>query len=143
MKKIIALLLVAVMCFSLTACGGDKETSKNSEIQQETEVVDISKLEGTWRGTEDGANWEMYFVFDGNGNMSWYSKNIDNDDSLSMDGTFKYEYYENTQEGMYWSVDEEGAFCPVEITEENGNVQYKILNMICEEVENFTPSITE
>lgn len=33
MKKIIALLLVAVMCFSLAACGGDKETNNNSEPQ--------------------------------------------------------------------------------------------------------------
>lgn len=33
MKKIIALLLVAVMCFSLAACGGDKEASNNNEPQ--------------------------------------------------------------------------------------------------------------
>lgn len=33
MKKILALLLVAAMCFSLGACGGDKETRNNNEPQ--------------------------------------------------------------------------------------------------------------
>lgn len=33
MKKILALLLVAAMCFSLAACGGDKETRNNNEPQ--------------------------------------------------------------------------------------------------------------
>ncbi len=36
MKKWIALLLVAIMCFSLAACGENKETSNNNEPQEET-----------------------------------------------------------------------------------------------------------
>lgn len=47
MKKIIALLLAVVMCFSLVACGGDKETSNNNEPQEETIEITID-------------NWQNY-----------------------------------------------------------------------------------
>ncbi|MCF2651217.1 hypothetical protein [Anaeromassilibacillus senegalensis] len=89
MKRLIALLLVAVMCFSLAACGGDKETSNNnepqtnnSETQQETadnsqeENADSAvNLVGTWEYTE--ANSVLVLNEDGtgeetsNGALTW------------------------------------------------------------------------
>ena len=89
MKKIIALLLVAVMCFSLAACGGDNEASNNnepqtnnSETQQETadnsqeENADSAvNLVGTWEYTE--ANSVLVLNEDGtgeetsNGALTW------------------------------------------------------------------------
>ena len=52
MKKLIAFLLVAVMCFSLTACGGSqeaensntevsKEETTDNTVETESEVVDV------------------------------------------------------------------------------------------------------
>lgn len=48
MKKIIALLLVAVMCFSLAACGGDNEASNNNDKEIDIKKVDVV---GTWKNT--------------------------------------------------------------------------------------------
>jgi len=106
MKKIIALLLVAVMCFSLTACGGDKETSNNrepqtnsSETQQETDKVEENNeatinIAGTWvsnAGTltinEDGTGKLDTFFED---DFTWEVK----DNALitmGEDGGFTYE----------------------------------------------------
>ncbi len=69
MKKIFALLLVAIMSFSLVACGGDKVTNTDNEIaDSETTVneksetteespviitLDIEGLTGTWVWQEE------------------------------------------------------------------------------------------
>ena len=59
MKKLIALLLVAVMCFAFVACGGSKE----------------NKIVGEWK-IDDGP-WTMKFNEDGTGedpdgeNLTW------------------------------------------------------------------------
>lgn len=56
MKKIIALLLVAVMCFSLAACGGDNEASNNNEPQTN------ESGEKTAKAVEISIdNWQEYF----------------------------------------------------------------------------------
>jgi len=65
MKKIIALLLVAVMCFSLTACGGDKEDKNEANL--------VGKWTGTYR---DGTAYTMILNEDGTGTLeSEYGKN--------------------------------------------------------------------
>lgn len=59
MKKILALLLVAVMCFSLAACGGNELQTDNSGSQQEQsdnrndKEINIKKVDvvGTWKNT--------------------------------------------------------------------------------------------
>ena len=144
MKKLFALLLVAVLCFSLVACGGGNDTPSVDNNEPQTNVsssIDISKLDGAWMGTEEGVNLEYYYVFDGNGNMTKYVKNLSND-SIDFDSTYKCG---TSKSGalLYWSTKEEGVYCPVEIIEENGNVQYKISEMLCNEVEDFSPNITE
>ncbi len=78
MKKIIALLLVAVMCFSLAACGGDNETSNNnepqtnnSETQQENESSLQEETEQETNKNDDvktieitTENWQEYLVLE-------------------------------------------------------------------------------
>lgn len=59
MKKLFALLLVAVMCFSLAACGGNEPQTDNSGSQQEQssnkndKEINIKKVDvvGTWVNT--------------------------------------------------------------------------------------------
>ena len=59
MKKLFALLLVAVMCFSLVACGGNEPQTDNSGSQQEQsdskndKEINIKKVDvvGTWKNT--------------------------------------------------------------------------------------------
>ena len=59
MKKIFAMLLVAVMCFSLAACGGNEPQTGNSGSQQEQsdnkndKEINIKKVDvvGTWKNT--------------------------------------------------------------------------------------------
>ncbi len=115
MKKSIALLLVAVMCFSLAACGGDKETSNNNEPQtnnsgSQQEANNDTKTEKfdlyqEWKNVLTGAS----FTFDKNGTVT------------TEDGTeYKYEYDKKLEMiSLYASMT-----VNLNITEENG--VYKI-----------------
>ena len=147
MKKLFALLLVAVMCFSLVACGGgnDTPTTNNNNEQQTNESgsqqeTDISTMSGTWKCVEEGTQHEFYLVFDGNGNLTVYQYT---EFGNKVWGTFKYEYNEYFRKAVYWSTEEEGAFCDFQIVNENGDIQYRMQGMRCELVENFVPDITE
>ncbi len=59
MKRIFALLLAAVMCFSLVACDGDEETSSNNEPQtnettnSETETSESDSQKETIESTDN------------------------------------------------------------------------------------------
>lgn len=116
MKKIIALLLVAVMCFSLAACGGDKETSNNNEPQtnnsgsQQEEANSDTKTEKfdlyqEWKNVLTGSS----LTFDKNGTVT------------TEDGTeYKYEYDKKLEMISLYS----SMTINLNITEENG--VYKI-----------------
>ena len=68
MKKLLAMLLVAVMSFSLVACGGEAE-SKNDSVQQETTQNETSNAETEENKVEKIPkeveitvdNWQEYF----------------------------------------------------------------------------------
>lgn len=68
MKKILALLMVAVMCFSLAACGGDKETSNKNDKEIDIKKVDVV---GTWINTASTSHgMKMVIEEDGTGSCT-------------------------------------------------------------------------
>lgn len=81
MKKLVALLLVAVMCLSLVACGGENETTKtsNDSITEKDNTNQSSKKEtsgkdaiiGEWKATDGTA-----FVFEKGGTAQFNGKEI-------------------------------------------------------------------
>ena len=112
MKKIIALLLVAVMCFSLAACGGDNEASNNNEPQ--------TNESGSQVETENNDTKEEKF------NLYQEWKNVLTGSSLTFDknGTvvtdagkeYKYEYDKKlNMVSVYLSMT-----VNLDVTEENG-----------------------
>lgn len=85
MKKIIALLLVAVLCFSLVACGGGDDTQISNNASSEPDVTELKDYAiGTWERsftTSTGENIKqvMEIYKGGTGKFFIYSNN---------DGTF-------------------------------------------------------
>ena len=81
MKKFVTLLLVAVMCLSLVACGGESETTKtsNDNITEKDNTNQSSKKEtsgkdaiiGEWKATDGTA-----FVFEKGGTAQFNGKEI-------------------------------------------------------------------
>ena len=97
MKKIIALLLLAVMCFSLVACGN----------KAEKEIV------GTWKPSEESilANYTFVFNEDGTGTVNDGEMTWKYDDSLSC-------YIIASSYGELYCI------CDI-MTEENGTCYFK------------------
>lgn len=68
-RRLLALLLAAAMCFSLVACGGEKETSSVKTLAQElgygylSEYSDL-QVELDWIGTVSSASGMLYFSGD-------------------------------------------------------------------------------
>ena len=70
MKKIIALLLAVVMCFSLSACNSENKTDNNNNSDKE---INIKKVEvvGTWINTASTSHgMKMVLAEDGTGSVT-------------------------------------------------------------------------
>lgn len=130
-KKVLAILMAAVMVVSLTACGGSKETEKAEETQEVTEVVEetadsadadlqdalnqlAEALDGTcWVGM-DAEDYTCYSMGFENGQVAIYS-NTDGDEgiegywNIGTDTLYVYDDEDCTNEiyEIPWSYDEE------------------------------------
>ena len=74
MKKIIALLLVAVMCLSFVACGNTEvnDASTNDNSKEKNEIV------GTWSPSNDSVLAGYTIVFNEEGGPSYGKTSQDN-----------------------------------------------------------------
>lgn len=116
MKKLIALLLAAVMCFSLAACGGGNETSNNNEPQTNNSGSQQEETNNDTKTEKFDLYQEWKHVLTG------YSLTFDKDGTVILeDGTeYKYEYDKKLElVSLYLS-----QTVNLNVTEENG--VYKI-----------------
>lgn len=113
MKKILALLMVAAMCFSLAACGGNEPQTDNSGSQQEeansntkTEKFDLYQK---WLNAETGE----YLTFGMDGIVA-----------LEKSGWFRFEYDEENKTVSFESTNSE--IITLNVIAEDGS--YKLSN---------------
>ena len=101
MKKIIALLLLTVICFSLVACGNkaEKELVGNWFCEEENNTLVIEE-DGTGTFTSDGSTCELTWTYDeasrliiltlDNGSWTQECTYLEDSDTIYGDGlTFK------------------------------------------------------
>ena len=72
MKKILALLLVAVMCLSFVACGGVSNNESNNDTTQ-TDEIDLEII-GTWKTDPAFNDYVLIISKDHTGNLSESNK---------------------------------------------------------------------
>lgn len=88
MRKIIAMFLAIILCLSLTACGGEKETQPgqpaiNTELHMQKLTELLCSNDGVWFGKQHGKGLECEFRFFDDGHYEFNNKSL-----TWGDGTF-------------------------------------------------------
>ncbi len=127
MKKLFALLLAAVMCFSLVACGGGNDTpnadnnnepqTNNSETQQETMQDETTNSE---QQTKENAT--LFVGVWTNGNTTLTVNEDGSCNQFTKEGYVKGEPQTDISTDFVWEVDDNGNLLTIDEAEGGYNV---------------------
>ena len=93
MKKLIAILMVLAVLFTLVACGGDDEKSEKKEEKNDPNLIEVGDYTALYTG------YEIMKDSDGNDAIAIHLTYTNNSDAAEMfDWAFTYHAYQNDAE---------------------------------------------
>ena len=110
-KKLVTLMLAAIMAFSMAACGqsnssqemqADATTEEGSGGEKTEEVKEPTDLTGTWKSEENNGSWQEAVISNDRIEINWVS---DNGDTKSIYWIGTYEAPTEAVDEYVWTSD--------------------------------------